>query len=163
MENTKSPNKAIIAAVVIVLLVIAATATIVMSNNKPKDNDAALTTQTATDMPTTAPTDTDTTPVSTTFKDGTYSSTGSYQTPGGQESIGVKVTLANSVITDASVTKMGQSGEAQEYQTEFANAFKSKVVGKKVSEVKLDRVAGSSLTSNGFNNALSDIEKQAQS
>jgi hypothetical protein len=163
MENSKTPNKAVIAIIVIVLLVVAGTAAIVLTNNQTSTDSSS---NTASDLPTTAPsssTDEGTTSSSSdTFTNGTYSSTGSYQTPGGQESIGVKVTLTDGVITDASVTQMGETGEAKQFQAQFASGFKSQVVGKKVSDVKLSRVAGSSLTPNGFNSALSEIQKQAQ-
>ena len=161
MENSKTPNKAIIAVVVIALLAVATTAVIILTNNQNATDSSS---NVASDLPTTSPSEGTTgSPSSGTLKDGTYSATGSYQTPGGQESIGVKVTLAGGVITDAEVTKQGKTGEAQEYQSDFVAGFKSQVVGKKASEVSLSRVAGSSLTSRGFNDALDDIQKQAQS
>lgn len=161
MENSKSPNKAVIAIVVVALLAIAATVVIVTTNNKQATDAASTSTS---DTPTTSPTnESDVQSESDgAVKDGAYSATGTYSTPGGTESIGVKVTLTDSMITEASVTTMGETGEAQEYQSKFASGFKSQVVGKKIDEVSLSRVAGSSLTSNGFNDALSDIEKQAQ-
>ncbi len=163
METSKTPNKAIIALIVVVLLVAAATVVIVLSSNK-STTDSASTSETATDLPTNA-SSTDEGAGGTgsgVFKDGTYSSTGSYQTPGGQESIGVKITLTDGVISDASVTQQGHTGEAKQFQSQFVSGYKSQVIGKKVTEVDLNRVAGSSLTPNGFNSALDDIEKQAR-
>ncbi|MHD0330680.1 hypothetical protein ACY18M_17150, partial [Proteus mirabilis] len=58
--------------------------------------------------------------------------------------------------------QQGQRGESREYQAKFASGFKTLVVGKKIDEVSLSRVAGSSLTSGGFNAALADIESQAK-
>lgn len=161
MEESHSPNRAIVAIVVIALLAFAAGATIVLTS-RPTTQDSA--TETASDLPTDAPLTTDpgSSVGSGTFNDGTYSATGSYQTPGGTERVGVKVTLKDGVVTDANLTEMGQTGEAQEYQSRFASGYKAQVVGKKVSEIKLDRVAGSSLTSGGFNDAINDIAKQAQ-
>lgn len=166
MEESNTPNKGIIAIVVVALLVFAATATIVMTS-RPQTQDAA-TTQ-ASDLPTTAGATTSTASENTTsptsnglFTDGTYSATGSYQTPGGIEKIGVKVTINNGVVTTASITEQGSTGESQEFQARFESGFESQVVGKKVSEIKLSRVAGSSLTPIGFNAAISDIAKQAQ-
>ncbi|MBI3889860.1 hypothetical protein HY312_04825, partial [Candidatus Saccharibacteria bacterium] len=83
-------------------------------------------------------------------------------TPGGQESIEVKLTLAGGVITDAAVTQNASGGEAEEYQSKFVASYKSEVVGKKVNEVSLSRVAGSSLTPLGFNTALETIKSDAQ-
>ncbi len=161
MDSSHSPNKAVIGVIVIALLAIAATAAIVLGqNNTSKDTNVSDTASASvspqastTTQPTNAPTN---------FKSGTYNATGSYQTPGGLESIAVSVTLGgDGTITDATVTPEGKTGEAQEYQDKFVSGFKSQVVGKKIGEVQLSRVAGSSLTSGGFNDAIADIEKQA--
>lgn len=160
MESSSSPNKAVIAVIVVALLAVAAAATILLTNNNSSTDSAV---NTASDTPTVAPSSSsEPSASSASLKNGTYSATGSYQTPGGTESIGVKVTLTDGAITDASVTQQGKTGEAQEYQSAFASGFKSQVVGKKASEVNLTRVAGSSLTPDGFNRALDEIEKQAQ-
>lgn len=165
-ESSKPPTKALIGLVVIVLLVIAATAAVVALNSAGDNaNDAS---QTASDQPATtenspsATVGSGDTASSSAVKDGTYDATGSYQTPGGTESIEVKISLADGVITNASITEQGKTGEAQEFQSRFASGYKSQVVGKKISDVELTRVAGSSLTPIGFNNALDEIEKQAQ-
>lgn len=164
MEQSKSTNKALIGIIVVVLLVAAATAVIVLSSNKPAADDSALTaTDLPTDAPTTAPTNDVASSPAGTFKDGTYSAKGTYTSPGGQQSIDVKVTLANGgTVSDVSVSPHANDREAEEYQNQFVSGYKSKVVGKKISEIRLSRVAGSSLTSIGFNDAINDIEKQAQ-
>ena len=160
--ESKSPNKAIIGIIVIALIAVAATAVIVMSSNN-KANDTTTTSEAATTSNTdTQSTTNNTTTSATSFKDGTYTATGSYQTPGGSESIGVTLTLSSGTITDASVQQNASGGEAEEYQSRFASGFKSQVVGKKITDVSLSRVAGSSLTPNGFNNALQTIEEQAK-
>lgn len=173
MESSKTPNKAVIGIVVVALLAIAATAVIVLGangNETAQDNSAAETVASTSTSPeasasTSPSTSTEATAESSTaaYKSGTYTATGSYQTPGGRESIGVTVTLSSDgTITDASVSQQGQRGESQEYQAKFASGFKSLVVGKKIDSVSLTRVAGSSLTPNGFNNAINSIESQAQ-
>ncbi len=154
MESSDRQNKAIIGIIVVALLVAATTAVIVWGTGKSEED----TSTTATSV---SPSISASVSASTEFKDGIYSATGSYQTPGGTESIGVKVTLSSGTITDASVTQNATHGEAKEYQAAFASAFKSQVVGKKISEVSLSRVAGSSLTPIGFNNAIDSIEQQA--
>ena len=164
-ESSKSPNKAIIGLIVVVLLIAAATAVIILGtgNKETTDTSSTASTESTASASPEASTSTTTDSTSTTsFKDGSYNATGSYQTPGGRESIGVQVTLANGVITDASVTQQGKTSEAEEYQAAFAAGFKSQVVGKKIDEVSLSRVAGSSLTPAGFNNAIDDIETQAK-
>lgn len=159
METSNSPNKALIGIIVVVLIAAVATAVIVLSANDSTQGEPSNS-ETASVSPSATPPESST--ATSSFKDGTYSATGSYQTPGGQESIGVTVTLAGGTITDASVNQEGKTGEAQEYQSKFASGFKTQVVGKKIDEVSLTRVAGSSLTSNGFNNAIDDIETQAK-
>jgi hypothetical protein len=97
-----------------------------------------------------------------TYKDGTYSATGSYLSPGGDEKIGVTVTLKDDIITAASVTPEPVSGEGQQYQTIFKNNFQALVVGKDIASVHLTEVSGSSLTPGGFDSALTMIEAQAK-
>lgn len=97
------------------------------------------------------------------YKDGTYSATGSYSSPGGNEEIKVTITILNGKVTDSSITPQASSRESEEYQTDFANNYKSLVTGKAIASLSLSHVAGSSLTSIGFNEALDAIRSQAQS
>lgn len=161
METSKPPTKAIVGLIVVVLLAVAATAVIV-SVNGSKSTVSDTTASTSTSPLASSSASTSTTSSSTTYKDGTYSATGSYSTPGGQESITVSVTVSSDgTITDSTVKQNATSGEAQEFQSDFVSGYKSQVVGKKISEVNLSRVSGSSLTPIGFNNAINQIESQA--
>lgn len=96
------------------------------------------------------------------FKDGTYSSNGKYNSPAGGEEIGVTVTVKGDVITDASVKVLATNPASSEWQTKVSNAIKSVVVGKKLTDVVLDKVSGSSLTPKGWNDAISKIQTQAK-
>ena len=98
----------------------------------------------------------------TVYTDGEYRATGSYSTPGGQESVAVSLTLANDVVTAVSVEGSAQGGSSQRYQSEFIANIASQVVGVAVDELNVSKVAGSSLTSAGFNAALSQILATAQ-
>ena len=163
MQPARKIHPGITALIVIVLIGIVATAIIVI-NTQNSDKQTA---ETTTDEPATPPTTTtDTTTSSSTdvsnYKDGTYGATGSYSSPGGRESIELTVTIAGGVITSTSLVENATSGEARGYQDDFANGYKSLVVGKNVDEVSLSRVAGSSLTSNGFNAALDQIKSDAK-
>ena len=164
-KSSNGANKAIIAAIVIVLLVVAATAAIVMTNSSTEDTELSANTTSSSPSPSpdvAADSSSDATVATESeIKDGTYNADGQYQTPGGLESIGVTVTLVDGVVTDASIDQEGKTGEAKEYQARFVSAFKSGVIGKKITDVSLSRVAGSSLTPIGFNNAIDDIENQA--
>lgn len=160
--ESNSPNKAFIGVVVVVLIAVAAAAAIALSNStqqKSANESASVSPSVSVSPSSSALAETS---QSSDFKDGTYTADGSYQTPGGRESIGVTVTLTNGVVTSASVEQKGERGESKEYQAKFASGFASQVVGKKIDEVSLSRVAGSSLTSNGFNNAIATIENQAK-
>lgn len=158
----RRPNVAIISVIVIVLLA-AATVGTIMLTNKSDDNDTKK--PGTSDISNTPPASTESgaTASDGMFKDGTYTETGSYTTPGGPESITLTVTLAKGVITATSAEGSGGNGNTIEYQGKFIAGYKDLVVGKKVDEVSLSRVSGSSLTSQGFNKALDAIKKDAQS
>ncbi|MBG6223606.1 uncharacterized protein with FMN-binding domain [Arthrobacter sp. CAN_A2] len=96
------------------------------------------------------------------YKDGTYTGTGSYQSPAGQEEVGVTLTLEADVVTAVEVEPMPDNPTTTEYQGRFAGGISDAVVGKKLDELSVDKVAGSSLTSGGFNDALGKIKSEAQ-
>lgn len=98
----------------------------------------------------------------TTYKDGTFSGTGDFNTPGGNEEITVTITISNGAISNSSVTGNVNSRESQEYLQDFIAGYKDSVDGKSVATLRLSRVAGSSLTTIGFNNALDAIRSQAK-
>lgn len=102
------------------------------------------------------------TPNSATYKDGTYNASGSYRTPGGTESVDVQLTLKDGKVTDSTVTGSGSDRQAREYQSEFEQGYKQLVTGKPIESISLSRVSGSSLTSQGFNDALAKIADQAR-
>lgn len=96
------------------------------------------------------------------YKDGTYSAMGDYFSPGGEEQIGVTLTLKDDVIVDASVVSKAENPNSIKFQGIFVSNFKPLVVGKKISDVNLTKVSGSSLTPKGFNDALAKIKVQSQ-
>lgn len=98
-----------------------------------------------------------------TYTDGTYTADGSYQTPETVEQISVTLTLADGVVTDVEVTGDPQAPETERYQGEFIDGIADEVVGKPIDELNVSRVAGSSLTSGGFNDAVAAIKEQAAS
>ena len=156
MEPAKKLHPGIVALIIIVLIGIVASAVIVI--NQPKDTNTQ-TTDTTTTSTSTTNADTSTT---ASYKDGTYNATGSYSTPGGKESIALVVVIKDGVIAETSMVANAKNGDAKEYQAAFASTYKSLVVGKSVDKVSLSRVAGSSLTSNGFNDALDQIKSDAK-
>lgn len=97
-----------------------------------------------------------------TYKNGTYAAEGAYTSPGGAEHVDVNLTLANGVITDIQVTPKATIPMSQRFQGLFADNYKQYVVGKKLDEVNLTKVAGSSLTPKGFADALAKIKAEAK-
>lgn len=95
------------------------------------------------------------------YADGTYTAEGSYATPETVETISVTVTLEDDVITAVDVVGDPQRPESEQYQGEFIGGVSDAVVGKDIDEIQVSRVAGSSLTSGGFNDAIEAIKAEA--
>jgi uncharacterized protein with FMN-binding domain len=94
------------------------------------------------------------------YANGVYTATGKY---GGQpSSITVTVTLVDGVITAVRVTPRATDPTSLDFQRRFAAAIPTVVVGKRIDEVKVGRLAGSSGTPNGFNAAIQRIKEQAR-
>jgi hypothetical protein len=73
----------------------------------------------------------------------------------------VSLTLASGVVTAVKTTTSGTSPDEVHYQGEFNSGISAAVVGKKIDELSVDKVGGSSLTSDGFNTALDKIKTEA--
>ncbi len=99
---------------------------------------------------------------SASYTDGTYTAEGSYISPAGNESVSVEITLAGDVVTAVTVTPEAADPQAKSYQALFAGGIAAEVVGKDIDTLNVSRVAGSSLTSGGFNEALAAIKDQAR-
>ena len=95
-------------------------------------------------------------------KDGTYSATGNYVSPGGSESVLVTLMLKDDIVTDAVVTGNANNPTSKNWQVRFVSNVKGEVVGKKLDAIQLDVVSGSSLTPVGFMDALAKIKVQAK-
>ncbi|QNA93110.1 MULTISPECIES: FMN-binding protein [unclassified Microbacterium] len=95
------------------------------------------------------------------YADGTYTADGSYQTPETVEQISVTLTLADGVVTDVEVTGDPQAPETEQYQGQFIDGIAAEVEGVALDDLNVSRVAGSSLTSGGFNDAVESIKEQA--
>lgn len=105
-----------------------------------------------------APTSTDATAP---YADGTYTAEGSYQTPETVETVSVTMTLTDDVVTAVEVVGDPTAPESKRFQGQFIDGIAEHVVGKSLDELDVDRVAGSSLTSGGFNQAVVGIKEQA--
>jgi uncharacterized protein with FMN-binding domain len=97
-----------------------------------------------------------------TYKDGDYDAEGSYTNPGGESKVEVELTLADNKITEVTVTPKAENGTSKQFQSKFAGGISGEVVGKSLDELDVSKVAGSSLTSTGFNAAIDEIKADAK-
>lgn len=98
----------------------------------------------------------------TTYKNGEYSATGEYVSPGGPQKVGVTVTLNNDVITALELDTSYAKSTSAQFQGKFASGIDEIVVGKNIDDLDVSKVAGSSLTSGGFNEAIDTIKAEAK-
>lgn len=96
------------------------------------------------------------------YRDGRYSADGTYLTPGGDESIGVTVVVAQGLVTEATVRVDALSPTARQFQIQFGTGVAAAVVGRDLADLSVTRVAGASLTSVGFDDALTRIRFDAE-
>lgn len=171
VQGKPKSNSSTIGLVVIALIVAGAIGLfVVQSNKETADGDA----DDMTVSPTTAQAQTSTptmmkdggmmkdgSMMQSSYKDGTYTVVGNYTSPGGAEELGVTVTLKDGVITETSVEPKATRPNSVKFQGIFAENYKPLVEGKKIDEVKLDKVSGSSLAPKGFNDALEKIKTEA--
>lgn len=113
------------------------------------------------EMTTEAPAETQAPAVPASYADGSYSAEGGYQSPNGPELVEVSLTLAGGVVTAVEVTPQATNSTSKRYQSEFAGGIAAETIGKPIDELDVSRIAGSSLTSGGFNEALASIKADA--
>lgn len=94
------------------------------------------------------------------FAEGVYTATGEYGS--GPSSITVTVTLVDDVINAVRVTPHATNPTSLDFQRRFAAAIPAVVVGKRIDEVEVGRLAGSSGTPDGFNAAIQRIKEEAR-
>ncbi|WP_043534653.1 MULTISPECIES: hypothetical protein [Actinomyces] len=91
---------------------------------------------------------------------GEYSATGTYTGPGGTQTVEVDLTVEDGTITAVTVTPGAVDSQSLRYEEDFADHVAEQVVGKSLDEVSVGTVASSSLTGQGFNDALDQIREQ---
>jgi hypothetical protein len=89
------------------------------------------------------------------YRDGTYSADGVYGSR--PSTIGVTVTLDQDVVTDVEVKPHATEATSHEYQQAFADAVPRVVVGRRIDDVQVGRLAGASGVPIGFNDAILHI------
>ncbi len=86
----------------------------------------------------------------------------SYSTPGGTESITVTLTLADGVVTAVEAGGGATRPPSSQFQDAFESGVAAVVVGVDIADLDLDAVAGSSLTPQGFDDAVEQIHADAR-
>lgn len=101
-------------------------------------------------------------PAASSLTDGRYSALGRYRSPGGASAVDVDLTLKDGVVTALTVTPKAENPTAQQYESRFASGIDAQAVGKRITELNVSKVSGSSLTSKGFDAAIAAIEEKAR-
>jgi uncharacterized protein with FMN-binding domain len=99
--------------------------------------------------------------VNASYTDGTYTADGAYQSPNGGEKITVVVSLRDDVVTDVEIVTNPANPTTANYQGQFSDGIGALVVGEDIDALDVTVVAGSSLTSQGFREALTVIKADA--
>lgn len=160
IRTTAVPRQLRVGAAAASVLGIAVLAGCAGTTNTDAGSGASSTDQ-ATELTDTGTSDTGSSSGSATYTDGTYTADGSYATPESVETISVTVTLADDIITAVEVTGNPTKSESEQYQSQFIGGIQDAVVGQDIDEISVSRVAGSSLTSGGFNEAIDAIKAEA--
>ncbi len=100
-------------------------------------------------------------PVNASYRDGTYEAVGPYESPNGSETITVSIELASDIVTDVVITTNPTNPTTANYQSKFADGIGDIVIGQDIDSLNVTVVAGSSLTGNGFREALTTIKAEA--
>jgi len=100
-------------------------------------------------------------PIDASYRDGTYQANGTYESPNGSENIIVLIELENDIVTDVEITTNPNNPTTANYQGQFADGIGDIVIGEDIDTLDVTVVAGSSLTSNGFREAIAAIKAEA--
>jgi uncharacterized protein with FMN-binding domain len=98
---------------------------------------------------------------SASYADGDYSAEGSYVSPAGEQSVKVELSLKGDTVTAVTDTPEADDPQAKGFQEKFAGGISEAIVGKDIDTLDVSRIAGSSLTSGGFNKAIDAIKADA--
>lgn len=100
-------------------------------------------------------------PIDASYRDGTYQANGTYESPNGSENFIVLIELENDIVTDVEITTNPNNPTTANYQGQFADGIGDIVIGEDIDTLDVTVVAGSSLTSNGFREAIAAIKAEA--
>lgn len=96
------------------------------------------------------------------YADGEYTATGTYTSPAGEEEVIVTLTLENEIVTAVRVSPQATNPISVKMQGDFSTGISDVIVGKNIDEIEYPgNVNGSSLTGNGFVEAVESIKTEA--
>lgn len=94
------------------------------------------------------------------YADGDYSINGQYG-PVGEDTIDVHLTVKDQNVTAVKIVGHPFTSISKKHQNDFAKAVPDAVVGKPLKDLKVDKLAGASWTSEAFNKALEVTRQEA--
>ena len=74
----------------------------------------------------------------------------------------MSLTIADDAVKAVTVKTVKADPTAQQYEAQFIGGISKAIVGKKIDDLHVTQVAGSSLTSQGFDDALTKIKADAK-
>ena len=160
MEPQQNSNKNLIIKIIAAIIVLAVAGFAFSRMDNTSDETANQNTNGA---PTEEMPGGDTEPVATNrkYRDGTYTSTGRYTSPAGQEEVQITLVIKDDAVSSGTFVGKAVNPGSVKNQTLFKEGFDQYVVGKNVDDLQLEVVNGSSLTPKGFMDALSKIKVEA--
>lgn len=96
------------------------------------------------------------------YRNGRYTATGHYLTPGGNESIAVSIDVQADAVAASAIQVEATSPTARQFQQQFRTTIASHITARPLSTLSVSRVSGASLTSLGFNDALAKVRQEAK-
>lgn len=100
--------------------------------------------------------------MSSQYRSGRYTATGHYLTPGGNESIAVTLDVQGDTVTASAIEVEAKSPTARQFQEQFRSTIARQITARPLSTLSVSRVSGASLTSLGFDQALTRIRQDAK-
>ena len=154
----KDTNQVLRGLIAVAVLVIVIGAIIVFSEEDSQESNIASSSSSAAEASLPEPSPQVEGPGS--FEDGSFETTTTYISPGGPAEMNIALTLEGDVVQSISVTSLEGNPTSQDYKERFANEVISFVTGVNLDEADVDTIAGASLTSRGFNEALDVIRSK---
>jgi len=98
----------------------------------------------------------------TAYRDGEYTANAGYRVPHGSNTISVTLTIKDGKVAAVTTKDDYTDSESAYYIDSFASEIKGVVVGEPLDGLRLSRVGGASLTTEGFNQAMATITSAAK-